>query len=289
MINIRGLSGGDAKILEDIGLNAVVITAEAGGLGEVQNRARYGNVEFVNHSIKMVLDFLNKKYNKNLTVNKLCLESWSGGFGAIVDILSNKGKLFYSLDSVIILDGIHHSIFGSKPPQVNRVAMQPWVDYAMECMKGKSKFIVAHTAVVPGSYVSTTDTSNYLLSQLNLIRGDVPNYKFKVKTPVSYVESGGFYCYQLYDKVEPYMLNGRANIPGTMGYEHIVANNFKKDIWQRHLIPFWNEIKKEIEVVKEEKVIVKIPDVSMESNRGIISMIYSVFLMILNIFTKNKK
>lgn len=222
VINIRGIAGGDTKTAGSLGINAVVITAEGGGLGSAENQKAFGNAAFVNHAVSSVLSSLQKQFpDKNIHRGKLIISGFSGGGGAIASILSQKNNVNGNIDGIIINDGLHAN---PGTPEMNAV-----LDYAKEAQKDPTKkFRLVHTAVDPGKYISTTDTANYLVNQLNLQRNPVSeDWSGVGPKPVSQANSGGVQITQLYDKQQPYMAadaNGkvRPNVLGkTSGGQHI--------------------------------------------------------------------
>src|SRR5258708_7930282 len=73
---IRGLAGGDTKTASQLGVNAVIITAEAGGLGSKENQAAFGRASFINESIAKVLANLKQMYpDKPVHRGKLAISS----------------------------------------------------------------------------------------------------------------------------------------------------------------------------------------------------------------------
>lgn len=218
IINIRGIAGGDTKTASNMGVNAVIVTAEAGGLGSKENAESFGYASFVNDSVSKVLGFIKKQFpDKNVHRGKLIISGFSGGGSAIANILSQKDKVNGPIDGVLFNDALHAS---PNDPRLNAI-----IEYAKEAEKDPSKkFKLIHTAVVPGSYASTTDVADYILKQLNLNRKSTDSHG--EIGPVSEAKSGGVTITQLYDRKDPYMVrdsNGqlKANIPGTAGWQHI--------------------------------------------------------------------
>ncbi len=223
VINIRGIAGGDTKTASSLGVNAVVITAEAGGLGSKENQAQFGNANFVNRAVETVLNFLKKKYpDKKIHRGKLVVSGFSGGGGAIAQLLTERNKIKGDVDGIVINDGLHAN---PGTPAMNAV-----LEYAKEAQKNPDKkFNLIHSAVNPGKYISTTQTANYLLSQLGLERQKSNlDWNGIGPKPVSQAQNGGVQITQLYDQEQPYMAKDpktgelRPNILGaTSGGQHI--------------------------------------------------------------------
>jgi predicted esterase len=224
VINIRGIAGGDTKTVSSLGVNAVVVTAEAGGLGSKENQTQFGNAAFINKAVNTVLGFLKKKYpEKNIHRGKLVVSGFSGGGGAIAGLLTQRQNVQGGIDGVIINDGLHADP-GS--PAMNAV-----LEYAKEAEKNpdKYRFSLIHTAVNPGRYISTAQTANYLLQQLEMERQKQEGEWNGIgPKPVSQAQKGGVKITQLYDQEQPYMAKDpqtgqvRPNVMGlTSGGQHI--------------------------------------------------------------------
>ncbi len=224
VINIRGIPGGDTKTASSLGVNAVVITAEAGGLGSKENQNQFGNASFVNTAVSKVLSFLQRNNpDKQIRRGKLIVSGFSGGGGAIASMLTERNKIKDGIDGVIINDGLHANP-GS--PAMNAV-----LEYAKEAAKNpdKYKLNIIHTAVNPGKYISTTNTANYLVQQLGMQRDNYnDNWNGVGPKPVSTATQGGVKITQLYNQEQPYMakdpITGKVkpNVNGlTSGGQHI--------------------------------------------------------------------
>lgn len=233
VINIRGIAGGDTKTASNLGVNAVIVTAEAGGLGSKENLQSYGYAGFINDAISKVLGFLKNQFpDKNIHRGKLIISGFSGGGSAIANILAQRDKVNGPINGILFNDALHAS---PGDPRLKAI-----IDYAKEAIKDPDKkFKLIHTAVVPGTYASTTDVANYILKELELGRQKNENYQEGI-TPASEAMAGGASVIQLYDRQDPYMVKNeegqlKPNLPGTAGWQHIKSlewgnNNAFKDM-----------------------------------------------------------
>jgi hypothetical protein len=224
VIQIRGISGGDTKVLSQMGKNAVFITSEAGGMGSKENFQAYGNPQFINKAVGTVLSFLKKQFpDKNISLGKLTVSSFSGGGQATANLLAHRDQLPKGTQppKFVFIDGLH-----SDP---NGAAMKAVVEFANaskdDAANGELELV--HSAVVPQGYASTTQVADHLVQSLGLQRTKVP-YKNEGFAPASVAQKGGVKITQLYDKEAPYMAkteNGemKPNVPGTSGAQHIQA------------------------------------------------------------------
>lgn len=228
IFQIRGISSGDTKTASALGKNAVVITAEAGGLGSKENFAAYGSPAFINQAVEKVINNLKQNFpDKNVHLGKLTISSFSGGGSATAALLINREKLpkGSSPPKFVFIDGLH--------ADPNGKVMKEIVDYAKQIKDNPKlgELSIVHTAVVPKGYASTTQVADYLLEQTGIKR-QKNNSPANGINPASTAQSGGLKIVQLYDKSDPYMVadpvsgKNKANIPGTAGWQHLQALNW---------------------------------------------------------------
>ena len=223
--------GGSPKLFAQAGVNAIIVMADAGGVGGGPSRKAFGSSNFVNTTINSILKYVSNKTGETINLGKLGLSAWSGGYDPIHGIMQdhyNGKQLIKQPDYVGLFDGMHHSVQQGNP------AMKVWEQLAADAQKGKAQFVITHTAVDPVKYPSTTTTTNYLLNNLGVKRQNTNNWTGKSQAPVSVANSGNFYVYQLYDKQAPYMSNGKVNVPGTAGHQHIQALQNMPDYWPKN-------------------------------------------------------
>jgi hypothetical protein len=217
--------------------NAIVVTADMGGVGGGASGKAYGSAEFVNKVVASILQQLKQKlHREDIKLGKLGMAGWSGGYDPIFGILNSSAHLVKQPDYVGVFDGMHHGQRG-KP---NESAMKTWQSLAQQAQKGKTQFVVTHTAVEPDNYASSTDTANWLVQNNGLQREPVQNWQGQGVRPTSVAKSGGFQVVQLYDKPAPYMKTdqtgkSKPNVPGTSGDQHIQALNSAPDY-----LPVWS-------------------------------------------------
>jgi len=220
VINIRGIAGSDTRTAAQLGTNAVIITAEAGGMGSKENVQTFGNAAFINKAIDDVLARLQAQYpDKNIHRGKLVLAGFSGGGGAIANILTQRNQVKGDIDAVVINDGLH-----TKP---GSPGMQAVIDYAKEAETGDKKLRIMHTAIKPwskqlGFYTSTTESADYILNQLGLQsrKGAADSRDYGIN-PYSQASKGGVEITALYgpDRAkDPYYTDNR---PGSLGDQHV--------------------------------------------------------------------
>jgi hypothetical protein len=107
---------------------------------------------------------------------RVMLGGWSAGCGAIRQILK-ASESYARVDAALMIDGIHSDYLDGKPgPLESKIGgenLEIWQQLARDAMAGRKRAIVTHSEIFPGTFASTTETSDYLLKQLNLARRPV--------------------------------------------------------------------------------------------------------------------
>jgi len=231
IFQIRGIAGGDIKTANAMGKNAVIVTAEAGGLGSKENLAAYGSPAFINEAVGKIIGTLKQNFpDKNIHLGKLTVSSFSGGGGATAQLLMNRSALPKGSEPTkfVFIDGLHADPNGN--------VMKAVVDYAKEVKDNPKagELSIIHTAVVPGSYASTTQVADHILGQVGMKRQSTnqPQGQGDEVHPTSIAQNGGLKIVQLYDTIQPYMAKDprsgevKPNVPGTAGWQHMKSLEF---------------------------------------------------------------
>ena len=219
------------------GINAIIVEANAnidGGLSGAYDKL-FPNADWAKTALSNIQSTMTK-YFGNVSLNKLGVGNFSAGYSG-ADKLLKDPVLKNNITDVVSLDGMHYG----KSGKINEAAMKPWLDFAKAAKNDPNKkFIMLHTSVNPGSYISTTETSQYLLDQLGMKRQSNNNeIAFAGVKPASIANDGGVSIIQLYDKQDPYTINNKPNVFGTSGYQHIQAAKSLPDVWNKAL-QYWN-------------------------------------------------
>ena len=101
------------------------------------------------------------------------ITSFSAGYGAVREILKNSVN-WERIDAIVLMDSMHTGYTtGNQPGPLETEPLQPFVDFAKAAAAGRKSLIVTHSEIFPGAFASTTETSDYVLSQLGLKRKPV--------------------------------------------------------------------------------------------------------------------
>ena len=154
VFTFKSIGPGDKSTAAKTGVNAVFVTCYVSEAGSAKHTLLFGTSSFVSNSVAKVLADLKGKYpDKTLKPGKVALTSWSGGYGPVRQILSERASLAskgIEISSVVLADGLHSS----------GKALEPFIQFAREAAKDPSKrFTTITTGVDPGSYISSTKAS----------------------------------------------------------------------------------------------------------------------------------
>ena len=101
------------------------------------------------------------------------LTAWSAGHGAIREILAVP-EYYGQVSRVILLDGLHTGYEGGKPgPLESRLEpnnLETFLRFARDAATGQKRMTITHSEIFPGTFASTTETADWLLSRLGLRR-----------------------------------------------------------------------------------------------------------------------
>ena len=122
----------------------------------------------------------------------IVLTSFSAGYGAVREILKNSAN-WDRIDAIVLMDSMHTGYTtGSQPGPLETEPLQVWIDFAKAAVAGKKSFVVTHSEIFPGTFASTTETSDYVLSQLGLKRTPVVRWGPVGMQQTSEVRAGRF-------------------------------------------------------------------------------------------------
>ena len=129
-------------------------------------------------------------------IGLITLSGFSAGHGAVRAIL-RQPRHFDRVSAVLLLDGMHTSYIPDATPlarggaidSTNLVALR---DFARAAMRGEKRFLVTHSEIFPGTFASTTETADWILTSLALSRTPVLKWGPRGMQQLSEVRVGRF-------------------------------------------------------------------------------------------------
>lgn len=236
VFNFRGLTG-DIKSAASLGINAVIVTAEATGpkeknMGSALLQEQFGNAGFINSAVAKIINNLKSKY-PNAHLGKLAISGFSGGGSVVASLLAQKSQL-PPISAAIISDGLH--------ADKGTAAMEAVVNYGKEAQKDPSKrLVIINTPINPMKYRSTRSTANEVKERLGLETQKIDNWNGKGVPPISMANQGGVRVIDLFDKELPWLAKDdkgvlRPHVDGkTDSWQHREALNHMKQNFADYL------------------------------------------------------
>jgi len=134
--------------------------------------------------------------NRVATFTDVTLVGFSAGHGAVRAILRDSAN-FDRVNAVLLLDGLHTSYVPEntvmeKGGTLDESNLAVFVRFARAAMRGDKRFLITHSEIFPGSFASTTETTDYLVQALGLRRTSVLNWGPRGMQQLSEVRVGGF-------------------------------------------------------------------------------------------------
>lgn len=113
----------------------------------------------------------------SVAINHITLVGFSAGHGAIRAILRDSAH-FAAVDAVLLLDGLHTSYVPEatvieKGGTLDESNLEVFVRYGQAAIRGEKRFLATHSEIFPGTFASTTETTDYLVRTLGLQRTPV--------------------------------------------------------------------------------------------------------------------
>lgn len=129
--------------------------------------------------IDTIKNELATRLQRPVSFRRIVVSGFSAGYGAIRRILGFH-KNYATIDAVLLLDGLHASYVPegkalAEGGQVDRRGLESFIFLAKDAREKTShkKFLLTHSEIFPGTYVSTTEAADFILEELALVRRPV--------------------------------------------------------------------------------------------------------------------
>ena len=145
--------------------HAALITVQLGAGSSVYAKP-FANTE----TFKTMIDEARAAIDMKRGWSSITLTGFSAGYGAIRAILRNH-EYVGLVKNVLLLDGIHASYSPEgTPPVIKSDDLDSFVGFARLASAGKKSFVITHSAIVPGTYASTTECTSFVIDAVGLQR-----------------------------------------------------------------------------------------------------------------------
>jgi len=181
---------------ESSGLGLIAAAVNLGGGSRVYNDPFEDSTAFA-RLVAAILDSTAVS-GKRLAVRRILLSGFSAGYGAIRRILSTNTSRGV-VDGALLLDGIHASYIPERTVLaegggIDSTQLEAFRSFAEECSTpgARKRFVITHSEIFPGTFVSTTESTDWILKQLNMKRDPVLLWGPLGMQQVSRSEKGNF-------------------------------------------------------------------------------------------------
>jgi hypothetical protein len=108
------------------------------------------------------------------TFGRVVVSAFSAGHGAVRALL-RVPRHFERIDGALLLDGIHAGYVPDgtvlfEGGSLDSAALEPYTRLARAAIRGEKAILITHSAVFPGTFASTTETTDYLMDSVQLER-----------------------------------------------------------------------------------------------------------------------
>lgn len=111
-----------------------------------------------------------------VTIKRVILSGFSAGYGAIRRIISSSVN-YNKVDAVLLLDGFHTSYIPERRViaeggHIDSTGLQAYINLAQDAVskRTRKRFLITHSEIFPGTFVSTTEATDYVIQMLGLKR-----------------------------------------------------------------------------------------------------------------------
>jgi hypothetical protein len=122
--------------------------------------------------VEAIRDSVSRKTSAAIEIPGIYLSSFSAGYGAVRAILKSHSS---KVEGIVLLDGLHTDYVPSgrllsQGGVLNAEKLADFLGFARLALEGKKHFLMTHSEIFPGTYASTTECADYLISALQLQR-----------------------------------------------------------------------------------------------------------------------
>lgn len=155
--------------------NLIGATLSVGSGSKIYNDAFQDTTKFLS-LIDSILAGVKTRLAHPVKLRRVILSGFSAGYGAIRRIISTEAN-YARVNAVLLLDGFHASYIPERKVlaeggKVDSTGLLPYTRLASDALSKKSRkqFLITHSEIFPGTFVSTTEATDFLLQSLSIKR-----------------------------------------------------------------------------------------------------------------------
>lgn len=210
--------------------DAVLVAVDIGIASEAYRETFRDPRTFSQVLLAVEAELQRRSGNPRAFAQNVTLSSWSAGYGAVEQLLSQPIPQS-RVGSVVLLDGLHA---GFRDAGLNEDRMQPFVEFAKRAANGSRLMFISHSSIRTPGYASTTQTARYLVWKL----GGQPT-----PTSTTPVDPMGLERHSTFT-------SGNFHVRGFSGSgaaDHCAHLGLMRDVLNVHLKPFWQRTRAAVE------------------------------------------
>jgi hypothetical protein len=163
---------------------AVIVSVHLSGYGATQYRDMFASRDRFRGLLDGALARVGGTH-----VRRLALVSWSAGYGAVQNVLSDPDT-YAMTDTVGLFDGMHVDYKEGLPDGANIAVFE---HFARDAVAGTKQMILTHSSVTPFTYASTTETTTMLLFSLGIPRVQETRTNLRGMVEYYHADEGGLH------------------------------------------------------------------------------------------------
>jgi len=171
LLHFHGSAGVVAYASENSKSRLATVTVNLGAGSGVYGSA-FSDSKAFERLVNAVWQSIEDSLHRPIVKKQIILSGFSAGYGAIRKIISAPAQTA-GIQAVLLLDGLHASYIPENRPLaegglIDTVSLEPFLRFAEAATekKGIKVFVFTHSEIFPGTFVSTTETANYLARRL---------------------------------------------------------------------------------------------------------------------------
>jgi len=195
VLHLHGAHWAAEQALVESGWNAVMVSAVLNGLSGVYAEQFRDPAVFRSILTEVCAHAGDVGLPADAPITRVTVTSFSAGFGGVRELLKHD-DLYERIDALVMADSIHAGFVGDPAlRQVDPVAMEGFLRFARDAAAGRKTMVISHSEIRPDTYASTTETADYLLSQLGATREPCSDEWAPGLTCTSRFERAGFHLF----------------------------------------------------------------------------------------------
>lgn len=145
--------------------------------------------------LRRIREETSTRTNGRVRISRLVVSAFSAGYGGVRALLSDENSA-REINGVLLLDGLHTSYIPERTPLaegggLDTTKLLPFLRYARRAVAGDARFVITHSEIFPGTFASTTETTDWLIASLGLKRAPTIAWGPGGMQQLSEVRSGG--------------------------------------------------------------------------------------------------